>query len=68
MAAFIANKFLFRCPNLLSEQQCESALEKELRRGDEERMGCKAGGEDESAATLVVVSISSSRPTKQTAF
>ena len=32
------------------------------------RMGCKADGEDEHRSNLMVVRISSNRPTQQTAF
>ena len=36
--------------------------------GMKKRMGCKADGEDETAAALAAVRISSIRPTPQTAF
>ncbi len=34
----------------------------------QKKMGCKADGEDETAAALTAVRISSNRPTQQTAF
>ena len=54
--------------NNYSNQRAPVAVKKAERKGMHKRMGCKADGEDEHRSNLMVVRISSNRPTQQTAF
>ena len=66
--SYLHLRIIFRPTKQIAFSAPRHSQQSRGKKGMQKRMRCKADGEDETAAALAAVRISSKRPTKQVAF